>query len=78
MDTIRRLERRQIENAPLWWYVNCAIALGVELENILDDYELRWHRSVTAPTPPGPEWLAERAEQAKRWRTHEETRSRRF
>jgi hypothetical protein len=75
-NTIRRLERRGVENAPLWWYVNCAIALGVELDDVLDASDQRWRWRPTAPAPPGAEWLAEHAEQAERWRAEEEVRRR--
>jgi hypothetical protein len=76
MHTIKRLERRQLDNAPLWWYVNCAIALRVKLKDVIDEPDLEWRRRPSAPAPPGPEWLAEHAEQAERWREHEATRSR--
>ena len=47
-------------NAPhLWWYVNCAIALNVELEEILEDDARDWHATARAPAPPPGDWRAE-------------------
>jgi hypothetical protein len=74
--TIKRLERRAVESPPLWWYVNCAIALGVELEDVLDAPEREWRRRPAAPRPPGPAWLEERAERANLWRLEERPRRR--
>jgi hypothetical protein len=65
--SIRRLERGKVENAPLWWYVNCAIALNVELSEVLDDELRRWHASAKAPAPPDQGFLADRWERAVRW-----------
>jgi hypothetical protein len=53
---MRRLERGKAPNAPLWWYVNCATALGLGLEDVLDDRDFEWHSVPGAPEPPGPEW----------------------
>lgn len=54
-----RLEKHRLANPPLAWYVNCAIALGVELEDVLDEWQLRWKRLPGAPEPPKPGWIEE-------------------
>jgi transcriptional regulator with XRE-family HTH domain len=54
--TLRRLEQQELPNAPLWWYRNCAIALGVELDDVIDDRERGWRPTLKTPEPPGPEW----------------------
>lgn len=54
--SLRRLEQKQAPNAPLWWYRNCAIALGVELDEILDDQDRSWRYRPAAPKAPGPDW----------------------
>ncbi len=40
--TIRRLERGEVENPKLRTLVNCAIALGVDVSDILEDDWLGW------------------------------------
>ena len=55
--SLRRLEQERAFNAPFWWYRNCAIALQVDLDEILDERELRWRPAGRARRPPGPEWL---------------------
>lgn len=50
-----------VRTPPLWWYQNCAIALGVKLEEILDYEHVGWHRTPKAPTPPDANWLKEKA-----------------
>lgn len=54
--SLSRLEAGMVINAPLWWYGNCAIALGVELDEILDEQDRMWRRRPAAPRPPGPDW----------------------
>jgi transcriptional regulator with XRE-family HTH domain len=41
--TYRRLERGQNPNPPLGYLVNCAIALGCELDDLLDDHYRDWY-----------------------------------
>lgn len=65
--SLYRLETGMAPNAPLWWYTNCAIALGVKLEKILDPQDQGWHPSSKARVPPGPNWPeAERAARERR------------
>jgi len=54
--SLYRLESGMVKNPPLWWYQNCAIALGVELDDILDYEHEGWRASPQAPHPPGPNW----------------------
>lgn len=58
-ESLSRLEREKLPNAPLWWFRNCAIAiaLGVELDEILDEREFRWRWTRRAPDPPPAGWL---------------------
>lgn len=51
--TYRRLERGEVENPKLRHLVNCSIALGVELDDVLEDEWLEWLplRKI-AVTPP--------------------------
>jgi transcriptional regulator with XRE-family HTH domain len=64
--SLKRLERHAVLNAPLWWYVNCAIALGVELEEVLDNQDLSWRRQHSE-RPPSRRWLEERQERGEAW-----------
>jgi len=63
----RRLERGEVENAPLWWYVNCAIALNLPLEDVLDDELVKWRAARQATSPPDQTFLADRHERALQW-----------
>lgn len=65
--SLRRLERGEVKNAPLWWYVNCAVALNVDVTEIFDDELRRWHPTPKAPKPPEQSFLADRYERAVRW-----------
>ena len=48
-----RLERGRYKNPPVGYLVNCALALGCELEDILDDEQKRWQVFDTrAAAPP--------------------------
>jgi transcriptional regulator with XRE-family HTH domain len=56
--TYRRLERGEVRNPKLGHLVNCAIALGVELDALLEDEWLQWLPfDQRAATPPEPEAL---------------------
>lgn len=58
--TIRRLERLELDNPPLRYLVNCATALGVELDQVIEDEWREWKVfDVAAAEPPGAEWLNE-------------------
>ena len=70
-NSLYRLESGMVKNPPLWWYQNCAIALGVKFEQILDYEHSGWHGSDRAPTPPGADWL--KAPRAKQKRTASST-----
>jgi DNA-binding XRE family transcriptional regulator len=52
-----RLEQRRIPHPPLAWYVNCAIALGVRLERVLDDGDLDWRRLDIDALKPPRDWI---------------------
>ncbi len=52
--TLRRLERNEIENPKLRHLVNCAIALGVSLDDVIEDAWLEWLPTADAPEPPKP------------------------
>ena len=55
--SLYRLESGLVKSPPLWWYQNCAIALGVKLDDILDYEHSRWHATPQAPAPPKASWL---------------------
>jgi hypothetical protein len=56
-NSLYRLESGLVKNPPLWWYQNCAIALGVKIEELLDYEHSGWHGTDRAPAPPDPSWL---------------------
>lgn len=63
-----RLERGEAPDAPLWWYINCALALNVELEAVVGLEALKtWRPSARAPKPPNAAFLADRHERALAW-----------
>jgi transcriptional regulator with XRE-family HTH domain len=55
LPTYRRLERGQAENPGLRYLVNAALALGVELEDLIEDEWREWmvfdHDHRAPPTP---------------------------
>jgi transcriptional regulator with XRE-family HTH domain len=53
--TIRRLERGEVENPKLRTLVNCALALGVDLSDVLEDDWLAWLPMNGAEEPPEPD-----------------------
>ncbi len=55
--TYRRLERGETKNPKLRHLVNCAIALGVELHDVIEDEWLQWlpFNKSNAAKPPRPE-----------------------
>lgn len=56
--TIQRLERKEIDNPQLRYLVNCALALDVPLEEIIDGDWLEWKVfDVAAAVPPHPNWM---------------------
>lgn len=56
--TLQRLEAGVVENPPLRYLVNCAIALGVELEELIEDEWKEWMVFDVrgAARPPAPGW----------------------
>lgn len=65
--SLYRLESGMAPNAPLWWYTNCATALGVKFDEILDPQDQGWRPTLNAPVPPGPDWPGSaRAAKARR------------
>src|ERR1700676_4009831 len=55
--TYRRLERGETQNPKLRHLMNCAIALGVELDDVLEDDWFEWLplNKSHAPRPPEPD-----------------------
>jgi transcriptional regulator with XRE-family HTH domain len=54
--TLRRLEQGEVDNPKLRYLVNCAIALGVELDEVLEDEWLEWRPfNKEAADPPQPD-----------------------
>jgi transcriptional regulator with XRE-family HTH domain len=57
LGTLRRLERGEMRNPPLRYLVNCAIALEVGLDEILEEEWRRWMVfSAEAAEPPEIGW----------------------
>jgi transcriptional regulator with XRE-family HTH domain len=52
LSTLARLEKYRVRLPPLQWYVNCAIALGVELDEVVDSWHFRWQ--MLAPGAQAP------------------------
>ena len=58
--TLVRLEAKRVKDPPLSWYVNCAIALGVRLVDVLEedlmddatDLRRQWTEINTRQLPP--------------------------
>lgn len=42
MRTLARLEQRRLAHPLLAWYINCALALDVRLEDVVEESDLRW------------------------------------
>lgn len=56
LPTYRRLERGQMESPPLRYLTNAALALGVELDDLIEDEWREWfvfdaYRGPTVPDP---------------------------
>jgi transcriptional regulator with XRE-family HTH domain len=49
--TLRRLERGTIDNPPLRYLANCAIVLGCQLEDLIEDEWRAW-LALAKPKPP--------------------------
>lgn len=68
--TIRRLDRGELNEPPVTYLINCARALEVALDDLLED---RWNWTVydasAAAKPPPPEWYLESdADPEPQWR----------
>ncbi len=63
--TLRRLERGEVANPKLRNLVNCSIALGVDLNAVLEDAWLEWLPTADAVEPPKPRefWRSPRPSQ---------------
>jgi transcriptional regulator with XRE-family HTH domain len=60
LSTYRRLELGKVSNPPLRYLVNCAIALGVPLDDVLEDSWREWENfSARAKDPPADNWFLE-------------------
>lgn len=55
--TLRRLERGAMANPPLRYLTNCAIVLGVEVEELIEDAWRDWLPLARAQPPEYPEEL---------------------
>jgi transcriptional regulator with XRE-family HTH domain len=57
--TLRRLERGTIANPPLRYLANCAIVLGVKVEELIEDEWREWIPLAQREPPASPEalWL---------------------
>ena len=53
--TYRRLETLEVANPPLRYLVNCALVLGVELVEILEDDWVTWSRLAAGAPGEAPE-----------------------
>ena len=54
--TYRRLERGKMKSPPLGYLVNAALALGVELDDVIEDAWRGWHKLRSDRTEvPAPE-----------------------
>jgi transcriptional regulator with XRE-family HTH domain len=53
--TYRRIERGETDNPKLRHIVNCAIALGVDLDDVIEPEWLEWLPAVGAAEPPEPD-----------------------
>ena len=54
--TYRRLELNSLPNPGLRYLINAALALGVELDEVLEDEWLEWKKfDHSKPAPPAPE-----------------------
>ena len=60
--TLRRLERGNIPNPPLRYLTNCAIVLGVEVEELIEDAWREWLPLARTEAPEVPQalWRPER------------------
>lgn len=55
--TLRRLERGAMANPPLRYLANCAIVLGVEVEDLIEDAWRQWLALARETAPKNPEAL---------------------
>jgi transcriptional regulator with XRE-family HTH domain len=65
LSTYWKLERGRIKNPPIRHLILCAIALGCDLDDLIEDYLREW-----------PEWSYPRPDPKTFWRTAPDIRSR--
>jgi transcriptional regulator with XRE-family HTH domain len=54
--TYRALERGKMTSPPLGYLVNAALALGAELDDVIEERSRAWHElRADRPGPPAPE-----------------------
>jgi transcriptional regulator with XRE-family HTH domain len=68
--SLKRWERADDVTRPLWWYTNAAIALNVDLDELLGPAKAEWFPR-RRPLPPEDDFLAARDDKAIRWREEE-------
>lgn len=66
--SLKRWERSGDAKAPLWWYLNSAIVLNLDLSELLGELEDQWQPRPNAATPPPDELLDRSAARAEAWR----------
>jgi transcriptional regulator with XRE-family HTH domain len=69
--SLKRWERADDVTRPLWWYTNAAIALDVDLDELIGSTRGEWFARPNAPVPPNHDFLDSRDEKALRWRAEE-------
>ncbi|MGA2927942.1 MAG: helix-turn-helix transcriptional regulator [Solirubrobacteraceae bacterium] len=53
--TYRRLEKGDLYSVPLWMLTNCALALGVDVDALIEPAWREWRNTYgTSPAPPEP------------------------
>jgi len=68
MATLRRLERGTKANPPLRYLSNCAIVLGVEVEELIEDNWRKWLPLARKRPPRNPQslWHPDRYQSKRR------------
>jgi len=66
--SLKRWERDEQAKAPLWWYLNAAIVLNLDLSELLGELQGQWQPRPNAPAPPADELLDGSATRAEAWR----------
>ena len=58
--TYQRLEAGELRNPPIRHVVNCALALGLRIQDVAEPEWIRWTTSPASPEPPESELGRER------------------